>query len=472
MFDIILTTINAKWIHPSLALRLLKANLRALEGRAEILEFALRQPLDVKIQTIFDANPKVLGISVSIWNHEQTLEVLSELEKLWNDENKKPVIILGGPEAGQLEKDLPLYKAADWIINGEGEEVFRELCEIFLNKENYCGEKSIELKIKNNSFVESLNDKMIKSRQVNLEKIDPAYRLYTDEDISRKLVYVESSRGCPFGCEFCLSSLDRHVRYFPLEDFLNNMKKLIDRGAKGFKFLDRTFNLDIDRAKIIMEFFLNNLKSNMYVHFEMIPSRFPDELRSLLTQFPEGSLRLEVGIQTFNFGTAKIIGRPSDPIKEIESLSFLRNETKAIVHADLIAGLPGENFISFAKGFDTLWSVRPTEIQMGILKRLPGTPICKRDTDYGMIYSSTPPYDVIETNVITKIEMDRMKNFARFWELIVNRGHFEEFAEKIFPEDKPIFDQFMNLSDWLLKKFGQNWGIDRKLLRNALEEWQ
>jgi radical SAM superfamily enzyme YgiQ (UPF0313 family) len=471
MPDILLTTINAKWIHPSLALRLLKANLHELESRSTILEFALRQPLEEKVQTIFDAKPKVLGISVSIWNHEQTLEVLSELEKIWNEKNSKPIIILGGPEAGQLEKNLPLYKAADWIINGEGEEVFRELCKIFL-KENLHQIKLIDHELENISCIESIDGKKITSCQVNLDMIDPAYRLYTDEDVARKLIYVESSRGCPFGCEFCLSSLDRQVRYFPLDDFIKNMQTLIERGTKGFKFLDRTFNLDFHRAKTIMEFFLHNLKPSMYVHFEMVPSRFPDELRSLLTQFPEGSLRLEVGIQTFNPLTAKIIGRPSNPEKEIESLAFLKNKTNAIVHADLIAGLPGENYHSFAEGFNTLWSVRPTEIQMGILKRLPGTPICKKDDEYEMQYSSAPPYDVIQTNTISKEEMDRMKNFARFWELIVNRGHFDDLGEKIFPENKPIFHQFMNLSDWLLEKFGKNWGIDRKHLRDALEEWK
>ncbi|MDR2899923.1 MAG: B12-binding domain-containing radical SAM protein [Treponema sp.] len=477
MPDILLTTINAKWIHPSLALRLLKANLGHLEDRAEILEFALRQPMDVKIKTIFDAKPKILGVSVSIWNHQQTLEVLDQLETLWNAETPRPVIILGGPEAGQLEKDLPLYKAADWIINGEGEDVFRELCEIFLTPRSLrhskgpCDFEYFNHQLQNNRFIKSIDEKTITSRQVNLETIDPAYRLYTDEDVERKLTYVESSRGCPFGCEFCLSSLDRQVRYFPLDDFLENMKQLIHRGAKGFKFLDRTFNLDFDRAKLIMEFFLRNIKAPMYVHFEMVPSRFPDELRSLLTQFPEGTLRLEVGIQTFNPLAAKIIGRPSDPKKELESLAFLKNKTNAIVHADLIAGLPGEDYASFAEGFDRLWSVRPTEIQMGILKRLPGTPICQRDSEHGMMYSAEPPYEVMQTNAVSKHDMDRMKNFARFWELIVNRGHFEDFSEKIFPEDKAIFHRFMKLSDWLLKKFGQNWGIDRKLLREALEEW-
>ncbi len=239
MPDVLLTTINAKWIHPSLALRLLKANLGSLENRAEILEFALRQPLEEKVQKIFHANAKVLGISVSIWNHEQTLEVLHALEKRWSEGNSKPLIILGGPEAGQLAKDLPLYKAADWIISGEGEDVFRELCNIFLTDNIDAEALSIEHQLQHNPFVKSVDAKMITSRQVNLEKIDSGYRLYTEEDVSRKLIYVESSRGCPFGCEFCLSSLDRQVRYFSLKDFLDSMKELIDRGAKGFKFLEQ-----------------------------------------------------------------------------------------------------------------------------------------------------------------------------------------------------------------------------------------
>ncbi len=471
MPDILLTTINAKWIHPSLALRLLKANLGQLEEKTSILEFALRQPLEEKIKRILETKPKILGISVSIWNHLQTLELLKNLEALWSNETPRPVIILGGPEAGQLEEGAPLIQAADWVISGEGEEAFRELCRV-LRANNFCRDANVIInELTGNSFIESIDRNIIKSRPVNLETIDPAYRLYTEEDLSRKLIYVEASRGCPFGCEFCLSSLDRHVRYFPLDEFLSSMKLIIRRGGRSFKFLDRTFNLDIQRARIIIEFFLENLEPSMYVHFEMVPSRFPGELRSLLTRFPEGALRIEVGIQTLNPVTAKIIGRPSDPEKELESLSFLRNETKAIVHADLIAGLPGENFKSFAEGFDRLWSVRPTEIQMGILKRLPGTPICRRDREYGMVYSTEPPYDVIETGAISREEMDRIKNFSRFWELIVNRGHFDDLSGKIFPENQPVFYQFMHLSDWLLERFGRNWGIDRRLLREALEVW-
>jgi hypothetical protein len=248
------------------------------------------------------------------------------------------------------------------------------------------------------------------------------------------------------------------------------METLITRGARSFKFLDRTFNLDIERTGRILEFFLERLKPSMCVHFEMVPSRFPRELRELLTRFPAGSLRLELGIQTLNRGAAALIGRPGDPDAELEVLDFLRRETNAIVHADLIAGLPGEDMRSFAGGFDRLWRVRPTEIQLGILKCLPGTAITRHTVPFGMRFNPKPPYEVLETVAISAADLDRIKNFARFWELIVNRGVFNDIIDGLFPPGAPVFAPFMALSDRLLERFGRNWGIDRQELRRALEE--
>jgi hypothetical protein len=246
------------------------------------------------------------------------------------------------------------------------------------------------------------------------------------------------------------------------------METLIARGARSFKFLDRTFNLDIGRAGRILEFFLDRLKPPMYVHFEMVPSRFPRELRNLLTRFPPGSLRLELGIQTLNRETAARIGRPVDPERELEVLDFLRRETQAIVHADLIAGLPGEDMVSFARGFDRLWKVQPTEIQLGILKCLPGTAINRHIGPFGMRFNPNPPYDILETAAMSSEDLDRIKNFARFWELIVNRGTFAPLINVLFPREAPVFAPFMALSDRLLARFGRNWGIDRRALRSAL----
>lgn len=459
MADIVLATINAKWIHPNVALRLLKANLGELEGQCTILEFALRQPLSEKISAIVQAGPKILAFSVSIWNHLPTLELILALKQAWQASvpaSQGPIIVLGGPEVSWLAQDAEILSHANYLIRGEGEQAFAHLARALLQNQSPVFAPEIA----------QIRGKFIDARPVALEKTKSAYHLYTDEDLHRKLTYVEASRGCPFKCAFCLSSRDPLVRFFDIDVFLDDMDKLIARGARSFKFLDRTFNLDIARARRILEFFLARLRPGMFVHFEMVPARFPQELRSLLTQFPEGSLRLEIGIQTFNAETARQIDRISDPEKELETLRFLREQTKAIVHADLIAGLPGEDAASFAAGFNRLWAERPGEIQLGLLKRLPGTALAERED--GAVYMAEPPYEVLETPVLSRTELDRIKNFARFWELIVNRGHFEEVLPHILPEPTRAWEDFMRLSQWLLEKFGQNWGIPRDNLRSAL----
>jgi hypothetical protein len=462
MKDILLAVINAKWIHPSLALRLLKANLGPLESRCDIIEFALRQPLCEKTGPILALRPRILGLSVSIWNHPATLELLKKLREAWAVVHK-PVVILGGPEVSYLPRESEIFKFADYCIRGEGEIAFRELCEAILDG----GDVFI-----NNEF-----------HTVDVTSIKSGYRLYTGEDISGKLVYVEASRGCPFGCEFCQSAAgasangasDGSVREFPLEPFFNEMEDLIHRGAKTFKFLDRTFNLNIERSGKIMEFFLNNIseqnKQNRkppVVHFEMVPSRFPPELVDTLARFPPNTLRLEIGIQTLNAGVCAGIGRPSKPEQELETLRLLAEKTNAVIHADLIAGLPGEDMESFGKGFDALWAAlspgcekKGVEIQLGILKLLPGAPVARHIEPFGMRFNPLPPYELIETAAIPASGLDRIKNFARFWELIVNRGLLD-----IGPS--PVFNRFLLLSDSLLARFGRNWGIAKDELREKV----
>jgi len=459
--DIILSTINAKWIHPSLALRLLKANLGPLENRCDIIEFALRQPLREKIDGILAARPRILGLSVSIWNHTATLELLKKLLEAWVAETK-PAVILGGPEVSYLPQESEIFQYADYCIHGEGEIAFRELCESILEEDLTQSRKAHG---GNNS--EDLNNREFQT--VDVTKIKSGYRLYTNEDLSRKLVYVEASRGCPFGCEFCLSANDDSVREFPLEPFFSEMEDLIHRGAKTFKFLDRTFNLNIERARRIMEFFLNKInKKPFVVHFEMVPSRFPPELIDTLALFPPNTLRLEIGIQTLNLEVSARIGRPSKPEQEIETLRLLAEKTNAIIHADLIAGLPGEDMESFGKGFDALWAAlasgrnsNKVEIQLGILKLLPGAPIARHIEAFGMAINPLPPYELIESAALPAHDLDRIKNFARFWELIVNRGLCD-----IGPA--PVFDRFLRLSDSLFARFGRNWGIDKSYLLNTI----
>ena len=494
---IILATINAKWIHPSMALRLLKANLGEFEEECEILEFALRQPLEEKIRPILSAQPRLLGISVSVWNHPGTLELLKEMEKLW-EAGQRPIVVLGGPEVSWLQEEAEIFHFADYVIRGEGEESFRSLChDVFYGKRLEPDTLFGATNVRHTIFINQGDT------SVDVNKIASPYRLYTDEDLDRKLVYVEASRGCPFGCEFCQGSAWRQssacrqgqagsVREFTLEPFLAEMAALVNRGARTFKFLDRTFNLNMDRVTKIVEFFLDRIETirtgkgkQLCVHFEMVPFLFPMELKELLRRFPPGSLRLELGIQTLNPATAKLVnsaGRLGGQQvgQELENLEFLRRETFATLHVDLIAGLPGEDLVSFGAGFDRLWKIlmeagsqhinKSFEIQLGILKCLPGTPMVRHNRSYGMRYSPGPPYELIETGVISETELNCIKNFARFWEIIVNRNPFPEILGALLRPGKPVFGKFMFLSDRLLERFGRNWGIARYELRSAIEE--
>jgi radical SAM superfamily enzyme YgiQ (UPF0313 family) len=519
--DIVLTTINAKWTHPSLALRLLKANLGHLEPQCEIIEFALRQPLREKTESLLAMRPRILGVSVSIWNHLATIELLEALENEWSTCGERPVIVLGGPEISFLPDDADIFEYADYIIRGEGETVFSALCKSILQNENemigagaqslagdiwldrQCSHAKACVQRRQPSgagrALHARTKELIFNMTDNLAEIKTAYHLYTDEDIAQKLIYVESTRGCPFECEFCLSAVKSDgqssaVREFPLEPFLADMDTLVNRGVKTFKFLDRTFNANINRAVKICEFFLKKLEERkkegyapFVVHFEMVPSLFTQPLCETLALFPPETLRLEIGIQTLNPEVSARIHRPGwqnqsiNPEKELETLRFLRKKTNAIIHADLIAGLPGEDLASFAKGFDRLWQAvsedgdngqrqeakNPrVEIQLGILKQLPGAPISRHNETFGMRYNSKPPYEIEETSSISVADLQWLKNFAAFWERLVNRG-------LLYLESAPVFEKFMSLSDSLLTHFGKNWGIDKaELIKKAADDFK
>ncbi|MCL1994029.1 MAG: DUF4080 domain-containing protein [Spirochaetes bacterium] len=473
--NIVLLTINAKWIHPSLALRLLKANLGAIETEiemsCEIIELNLRQSLPEKLEALVAAKPGILGISVSIWNHSETVNLLKALEEKKLAE--KPVVILGGAEVSHLPPQSEIFAFADYVVCGEGEAAFAEL----------CGEI-----LKNGVMRKNSPPVFIHAQPVATEKIKPAYHLYTDEDLAKKLIYVEASRGCPFSCAFCLSAVKNTpsgaggtTREFPVETFLAQMDELVMRGAKTFKFLDRTFNSNTKRALQIIDFFLQKIDERkeppLVVHFEMVPFLFSSELLNALARFPPGTLRLEIGLQTFKAQTAALIGRACKPAQELETLRLLREKTNAIIHADLIAGLPGEDINSFAQGFDRLWDAlfanRPQssiEIQVGILKLLPGAPIAKYNESHGMRYNPAPPYEVLETAAVSTLDIDRLKNFGRFWEMIVNRNLALSLVRNNVSGS--VFWRFMALSDFLAGRFGRNWGIDKNELKKAIEEFE
>ena len=444
MPDIVLATLNAKFIHTAFGLRYLFANLGALQARAAIAEFDINQrPLDIA-EALLARQPRLLGLGVYVWNVTETTEVVTLLKQV----QPGLKIILGGPEVSHETAGQAIVALADHVITGEGDLKFAEVCQQLLANEPL--------------------PKIIPAEPPDLASLALPYDFYTDADIAHRIVYVEASRGCPFTCEFCLSSLPVPVRAVPLEKFLAAMQTLLDRGLKQFKFVDRTFNLNPAASRAILEFFLARHRPGQFYHFELVPDRLPPELREVIAQFPPGALQFEVGVQTFNPAVGKNIRRRQDYERLAENLTFLRSRTHVHLHADLIIGLPGETMASFGAGFDRLIALAPQEIQVGILKRLRGAPIARHDATEQMIYRTRPPYEILQNRLIDFATMQRLRRFAKYWDLIGNSGNFvatktliwDSAAEVVVGQASRLsssspFAAFLQLSDWLYTRTGR-----------------
>ncbi len=447
MADIILTTLNAKYAHCAFGLRYLMANLGELRARARILEFDINQrPLDV-VEAILRHEPKIVGLGVYIWNATQSLQVVADLKRLRPD----LTVIIGGPEVSYECDQQEIVRLADHVITGEADLAFAELCRDVLESPTPCPH-------------------IISAPLPDFDRLVLPYELYTDTDIAHRVIYMEASRGCPYECEFCLSSLDVPVRNAPLKPFLAAMQRLLDRGVRQFKFVDRTFNLNLKTSSAILRFFLERYRPGLFVHFEVIPDRLPQALREPIKEFPPGALQFEVGIQTFNEEVAKLISRRQDNAKAEENLRWLREETGVHIHADLIVGLPGEDVASFAAGFDRLVALGPQEIQVALLKRLRGTPIVRHDREWGMVYSPHPPYEILQTKLIDFFTMQRLRRFARYWDLISNSGNFVETTPLLWHDGLP-FQGFMRFSDWLYAQTRQTHSIALARLRELVARY-
>jgi radical SAM superfamily enzyme YgiQ (UPF0313 family) len=451
--DIVLTTLNARYAHASFGLRYLMANLPDdLRSRAAMLEFDISQRSVDVVEAILAQEPRIVGIGVYIWNAEESARVVGDLKRI----RPELIVVLGGPEVSYETEQQRIVSDADYVITGEGDLAFGELCAALLSGKRPLM-RVIEAELPN---FETKDAKL--SRSLALP-----YDRYTDRDLVHRVVYVEASRGCPFKCEFCLSSLDVPVRNVPLESFLNSMQSLLERGLRQFKFVDRTFNLNIHIGRSILEFFLERYTPGLFLHFEMIPDRLPEALRQPIARFPAGALQFEVGIQTFNEEVAARISRRQDNARLADNLRFLREQTGVYVHADLIVGLPGEGIESFAAGFDRLVALKPQEIQVGMLKRLRGTPIVRHDNEFAMVYSPHAPYEILQTRDIDFATMQRVRRFARYWDLIANSGNFIESTPLIWSGlQESAFARFMELSEWLYAQAGRKHGI---ALRELLE---
>ena len=436
---IVLATLNAKYIHASLGLRYLLANMDVhggvgLRAQTQLREFVIQQRPTQIVEELLALEPRVIGLGIYIWNVVETTQVVRLLKALRPDIK----IVLGGPEVSFETGEQEICRLADHVITGWGDVSFPRLCRALLD-----GPQPLM--------------KVVAGEQPALELLALPYAEYTAEDLAKRLLYVEASRGCPFKCEFCLSSLDKTAWAFELDRFMLEMDTLYQRGARNFKFVDRTFNLKVDFSVRILQFFLDRIASggpDLFVHFEVVPDSLPDRLKALIAQFPAGSLQFEVGIQSINPEVQQRISRKQDNLKTADNLRWLVNKSQAHVHADLIFGLPGETIESFAEGFDRLYELAPHEIQFGELKRLRGTPITRHTTGYAMVYDPQTPYTILQNSTVDFTSMQRIKRFARYWEMVANSGRFAA-SLKLLLEPGSAFNRFLDFSDWLWQTTGK-----------------
>lgn len=447
---ILLSTLNARYAHASLGLRYLLANMGDLQTGTRLQEFVIGTRTSEIVEKCLAHQPRIIGFGVYIWNVEETTKVVAMLKRVAPD----IVIVLGGPEVSYEPNEQTIVQLADYLVTGWGDVTFPQLCKQILH-----GPKPLM--------------KIHAGTQPPLADITLPYNLYTDEDIAHRTLYVEASRGCPFKCEFCLSSLDKTAWPFDLDLFLSELEKLHARGARLFKFVDRTFNLNIKSSLKIMQFFLDKLAVNpddpVYAHFEVVPDHLPEALQDAIMRFPPGTLQFEIGIQSFNPDVQTLVSRKQDNEKAADNIHWLCAHSHAHLHVDLIAGLPGEDIASFARGFDRLVALQPHEIQFGILKRLRGTPIIRHTQTFGLVFDPHPPYAILATNCIDFQTMQRLVRFARYWDLIANSGRFAHTLPLIL-HDAP-FGNFMALSDWLYAKTDATHRIALERLAALVIEW-
>lgn len=431
---IVLTTLNARYIHASLGLRYLRANMGELREQTRIHEFVINQsPADI-VEQLLESRPSIVGFGVYIWNVSQVSEVIALLKVVAPD----ITVVVGGPEVSYEWQEQRIVQLADYVISGAADRAFANLCRQILD-----GNRP--------------SDKVIAAAFVHPTELCLPYDEYTSDDIAHRLIYVEASRGCPYKCEFCLSALDKTAWPFNLEVFLAAMATLYQRGVRHFKFVDRTFNLKTATGQRILQFFLDRLDDRLFLHFELIPDRLPNELKALIAEFPPGTLQFEIGIQTLNPHSQELISRRQDNDASLENLRWLRRHTAAHLHADLIAGLPGEDLDSFAAGFDTLVACDPHEIQVGILKRLRGAPIARHTLNFDLRFNPQPPYNVLATRDMNFETLQRLQRFSRYWDMIANSGRFTH-SKALLLGDKP-FARFLQLSDWLHAHGAQTHGV-------------
>jgi anaerobic magnesium-protoporphyrin IX monomethyl ester cyclase len=430
---ILLTTLHAKYVHASLALPCLAAACSGIDGIEMVIrEYTVNEPRDETLRRIVAEQADVAAFSCYIWNIEQTLRLASDLKQV----NPRTLIILGGPEAsfGTFEL-MERHRSVDCIVKGEGEETFRQ-CVRALARRGEEGPRHANLSDIDGLVFRAGEDIVATPERPPLTDLDaiPSPFALGLADLAKPLVYWETSRGCPFTCAFCMSSLEKGVRSFSGERVRSDLGILMASGARTVKLVDRTFNYDPRRAGEIWDFILRDNRESSF-HFEIAADLLTEENFSLLERVPSGMFQFEIGVQSGREETLARVGRKSDMERLSANVRRLVATTGVTVHLDLVAGLPHEDYDGFLDSlqqvFDLLslntpyfFACRPPFVQVEPLKVLKGSPMRRIAVDEGYRFSDTPPYKILQTPWLSFEEIGRIEAISRHVDLFLNSGRF------------------------------------------------
>ncbi len=421
--------INAKFIHTNNAIRLLKANSRFT---VDILEVTIKDAIDDILDKITEKPRLFIGFSCYIWNIELIKTLVFKLKEICNTP-----IILGGPEVSYDAKYFLNAWPIDLVVKGEGEAVIDGVIQHYSNNEPLEQLPGITTKAIDTPALEIMDLSKLKS---------PHFFQIDEPQRPKRIAYIESSRGCPYNCTYCLSSLEKHVRFFPLDYVTNSIKHLIDTGTKKIKFLDRTFNMNPDALKIIDTFIKLN-PQHLEVQFEMTGDNLSNDIIDYIhTHAPKGLFRFEIGIQSTHHKTNLLVGRKQNNKKLFENIKKIIHHDVIDLHLDLIAGLPKENLTRFIETFDSVYQLGAKELQLGFLKMLRGTSIRFEAERFDYDYNQRAPYEVLSHIDLSKEDIWQIKKVSTMLDLCHNKGYFGKLTHKIIQQNyESAFSVFLRM---------------------------
>jgi anaerobic magnesium-protoporphyrin IX monomethyl ester cyclase len=437
---VVVSTLNAKYIHTSLALRYLKAFCEK-DFDVEITEYTIKDPAMNIISDLYQKEPDVLGFSCYIWNIEETIQIIRMIKKI--KPNLK--IVLGGPEVSyDTDYWMKRIPEVDFIVMGEGEETFHHLLKEISTTQKYHFVYGVAYR-KGDEVV------MTPGRpKLDLNDIPSPHRFQEDiPSLRNRVVYFEMSRGCPFSCQFCLSSIEVGVRYFDIERTKRDLIYLIDSGAKLIKFVDRTFNIKRDYAMEMFDFLIKNHRGCVF-QFEITADIMrPEVLDFLAENAPAGVFRFEIGVQSTNDLTNELVQRRQNFSKLSRTVTKVKESGKIDQHLDLIAGLPEEDYASFRKTFNDVFALGPEELQLGFLKMLRGTGMRNDADKYGYVYMDNAPYEILGNDILPFTDLIRIKRVEDVLEKYWNAHRMDHTMNYLIQQEfTSAFDFFQEYGDY------------------------